>query len=113
MDEDDIIQFVAALPGVATMTASESNGAPEAAWGDTFFFYDPDGDTPASQRMPFATLVTQDYEGFDNQSNLNRPGVFRSEYWRRTQRVRGPDGTYPPADYLMHRAEFDYSAITG
>jgi len=41
--ESDIIEVVAALPGVVAVTASEANGAPEVAWGDTFFFYDPEG----------------------------------------------------------------------
>ncbi|MGH7760092.1 MAG: DUF6194 family protein [Candidatus Dormibacteraceae bacterium] len=27
--------------------------------------------------FPFATIVTKDYGDFDNQSNLDRPGVFR------------------------------------
>jgi hypothetical protein len=74
---DEISAFVSGLPGVVAMIASEANGAPEAAWGDSFFFYDPDDDVPANRRMPFATIVVKDYEGFDTSSNLNRPGVFR------------------------------------
>src|SRR5919201_1444819 len=76
MTEDDIIAFVTSLPGVVAVTAGEANGAPEVAWGDSFFFYDPDG-KPSARRMPFATIVTKDYDGFDTASNLNRPGVFR------------------------------------
>lgn len=76
MTEDDIIRFVSALPGTVAVTAGEDNGAPEVAWGDTFFFYDPDGD-PAARRFPFATIVTKDYTGFDTASDLDRPGVFR------------------------------------
>jgi hypothetical protein len=45
--EEDISHFVASLPGVVVVTASRANGAPEVAWGDSFFFYDPDGDIPA------------------------------------------------------------------
>lgn len=74
--QQEIIAFVSSLPGAVALTASEESGAPEAAWGDTFFFHDPDG-VPADRRMPFATIVTKDYEGFDTASNLNRPGVFR------------------------------------
>lgn len=77
MTQEDIIAFVTGLPGVVAVTADEASGAPEVAWGDTFFSYDPDGDTPAAGRMPFATIVTKDYDGFDTASNLNRPGVFR------------------------------------
>ncbi|MGI5230160.1 DUF6194 family protein [Actinoallomurus sp. CA-142502] len=75
--QQEIIAFVTALPGVVAETAGEETGAPEIAWGDTFFFHDPDGDTPPDRRMPFATIVTKDYDGFDTASDLNRPGVFR------------------------------------
>lgn len=61
--ESEIIEYVNGLPGVVTVTASEENAAPEAAWGDTFFFYDPEGNTPENQRLPFATLVIHDYVG--------------------------------------------------
>ena len=76
MTEADLIELARGLPGVVAMTADEASGAPEAAWGDTFVFFDPD-DRPEDRRMPFATIVTSDYEGFDTASDLNRPGVFR------------------------------------
>lgn len=75
MTEDDVIAFVGTLPGVHTLTAGETDGSPEIAWGDTFFTYAPDGHP--GTRMPFATIVTKDYPGFDTASDLNRPGVFR------------------------------------
>ena len=75
MTRDEIIAFVIGLPGAVEVTASEEHGAPEVAWGDSFFFYDPDG--AADRRMPFATIVTKDYDGFDMASQLDRPGVFR------------------------------------
>ena len=43
--------------------------------GDSFFFYDPQRDTPPDHRFPFATLVTGDR--YDSFSNLERPGIFR------------------------------------
>ena len=54
MTEAEITEYVSGLPGVVTVTASEENAAPAAAWGDTFFFYDPDGSTSENQRLPFA-----------------------------------------------------------
>ena len=78
MTEDEIIRFVAGLGEVDVMTASRESGAPEVAWGDSFYLYDPDG--RASERdgfTPFATLVTKDYADFDTDSDLDRPGVFR------------------------------------
>ena len=109
MTQDDIITFVTGLPGVVAVTASEATGAPEVAWGDSFFTYDPDGDAPVT-RMPFATIVTKDYAGFDTASDLNRPGVFR---------VNISVGTAAFARLLGHRprtdtaqpARYDYTAL--
>lgn len=75
--EDEIIQFAQGLPGVDVLTASEATGAPEIAWGDSFFYFDPDRDIPGDRRFPFATIVTKDYPGFDEASNVDREGVFR------------------------------------
>jgi hypothetical protein len=75
--EQEIVEFVTKLGGVDVMVASTENGAPEVAWGDTFFFCHPDPDVPADRRFPFATIVIKDYPDFDTSSNLDRPGVFR------------------------------------
>jgi Family of unknown function (DUF6194) len=78
VDEIGIRNFVAATyPGVDVQVASAENGAPEMAWGDTFFIHDPERNLEGSRRFPFATIVTKDYDDFDNLSNLNRDGVFR------------------------------------
>ena len=107
--ESEIIEYVNGLPGVVTVTASEENAAPEAAWGDTFFFYDPEGNTPENQRLPFATLVIHDYVGWDTESNLDREGIFRANLAvgrRRFERLFG----YPPAQHQTHHDQFDYTA---
>lgn len=109
LTEQDIIAFATSLPSVVAVTASEANGSPAAAWGDSFFFYDPD-DNAANRRMPFATLVIQDYDGFDTASNLNRPGAFRLNIGvGRTvfQELIG----YPPAAHADHHGQFDYAAF--
>ena len=78
MDEATIREAIASTyEGVDVVIASEANGAPEVAWGDTFFIYDPNRDLPPNLQFPFATIVTQDYGDFDAASDLNRPGVFR------------------------------------
>ncbi|MFO0750434.1 MAG: DUF6194 family protein [Myxococcota bacterium] len=77
MDDVEIAKIIAErFTGVDVLVASRESGAPEVAWGDSFFFYDParSGDP---QRFPFATLVVKDYPGWDAASNLDRPGVFR------------------------------------
>ncbi|WP_131742254.1 DUF6194 family protein [Actinomadura roseirufa] len=75
MTEDEVFRFVASMEEVVAFTASEENGDPEVAWGDSFFYYEPTGVVP--RRQPFATIVTKDYEGYDTVSDLGRPGVFR------------------------------------
>jgi hypothetical protein len=78
VDEASITKHIAnRFEGVDVVVASRENGAPEIAWGDTFFIYDPGRDLPESRRFPFATIVTKDYGDFDNASQLDRAGVFR------------------------------------
>ena len=78
LDEAQITEYIkSAFEGVDVVVASHANGAPEIAWGDSFFIYDPNRDLPDTRRFPFATIVTKDYTGFDELSHLNRPGVFR------------------------------------
>ena len=76
--ETEIIDYVSDLSGVVSLTASAEGGAPAAAWGDTFFFDDPEGNLPENQRLPFATVVIHDYAGWDTESGLDRDGIFRS-----------------------------------
>ena len=109
MTETEIIEYVSGLPGVVTFTATKENAAPEVAWGDTFFFYDPEGDQPANQRLPFATLVVSDYPGWDTESDLDRDGIFRvniaigrSDF----ERLVG----YPPKEHAAHHSGVDYAA---
>ena len=77
MDEDGIRAYITTnFEGVVAQVASAEDGSPEIAWGDTFFFYDPDA-REDGRRFPFATIITKDYGDFDNASNLNREAVFR------------------------------------
>ncbi|MBX6384323.1 MAG: erythromycin esterase [Microbispora sp.] len=109
MTENDIIEFLTGLPGVAAVTAGEHNGAPRVAWGDTFFYYDPD-DMPANRKMPFATIVVKDYEGFDTASDLNRPGVFRLNIGVGRAVFEELLG-YPPAAHADHHEAVDYRVL--
>jgi Family of unknown function (DUF6194) len=107
--EDEIISLVSGFPGAVTVTADRSNGAPEVAWGDSFFFYDPD-DVPAARRLPFATIVTKDYDGFDTLSRLDRPGIFRLNIEVGRQRFTELFG-YPPAEHGTRSTGIDYTAL--
>jgi Family of unknown function (DUF6194) len=75
MTMEEIIRFVDGLDGVLTQRAHSGDGSPEIAWGDTFFYYAPEGVVP-SATQPFATIVTKNYPG-DETSRLDRPDVFR------------------------------------
>ncbi|WFF01027.1 DUF6194 family protein [Micromonospora sp. WMMD964] len=95
---------ILALPGVEQVLASKENGSPEAAWGDRFFYVGPD------RRQPFATIVEHDVPGFDEASELGRPGVFRlnldlgrAEF----ERVFG----FPPKAFEEHRGDFDFARL--
>ncbi|MGW4088499.1 DUF6194 family protein [Nocardia sp. NPDC004750] len=75
MTIDEIIGFVSALDGVLTLSPGPGDGSPEISWGDTFFYYSPDGVIPKATQ-PFATIVTKNYPG-DESSDLDRPDTFR------------------------------------
>jgi hypothetical protein len=61
VDEASITRHVAAeFAGVDVDVASRESGAPEIAWGDTFFTYDPNRELEGARRFPFATIVTKD-----------------------------------------------------
>jgi len=78
LDEAGITRYIeTTFEGVDVVVGSQESGAPEIAWGDSFFIYDPDRNLPDTRRFPFATIVTKDYGEFDNQSKLDRPGGFR------------------------------------
>lgn len=82
MTQAEVIEYVTSeLEGTLVVVASEEDGAPEVAWGDTFFFYDPDDITHPEKRMPYATIMINDYPGFDEASNLKRTGVYRVNVW--------------------------------
>jgi hypothetical protein len=110
MTHDEVIELVLGFPGVVAHTASEESGAPEAAWGDTFFFYDPEGRGGDSRKFPFATIVISDYDGFDEASNLNRPGVFRLNIGVGRRGYEALFG-HPPAAHAEHHAGYDYTAL--
>jgi hypothetical protein len=75
MTAEEIIGFVAGLDGVLTLRPAPGDGSPEIAWGDTFFYYSPDGVVPTTVQ-PFATIVTKNQPG-DEASRLDRPDAFR------------------------------------
>ena len=110
LTQKHIIAVALELPGVTVVTASEEGGAPRSSWGDTFFSYNPDGDPPAEQRFPFATIVTNDVEGWDTSSNVNRQGVFRLNVSVGRDHFRELLG-FSPAEHAQRSSGIDYSAL--
>jgi hypothetical protein len=108
--EEELVHTLTELPGVATLTAGPENGAPEVAWGDSFFYYDPDDSIPADRRMPFATIVVKDYPGFDTASDLDRPGVYRLNLAVGRARFAELFG-FGPAEFAAHRDTFDFTTL--
>ena len=101
MTADEISAFVGGLPGVVTVVADEAGGAPEVAWGDSFFSYE-------AAKMPFATIVTKDYGDFDAFSRLDRPDVFRLNVEVGRERFEALIG-YAPAAH--GEQEHDYAEL--
>ncbi|GAB3863273.1 hypothetical protein GCM10029963_71500 [Micromonospora andamanensis] len=95
---------ILALPGVEQVVASEENGSPEGAWGDRFFHVGPD------RRQPFATIVEHDVPGFDDASQLDRPGVFRLNLDLGRTEFEKLFG-FPPKAFEDHRHEFDFARL--
>ncbi|MFF2087906.1 DUF6194 family protein [Nocardia sp. NPDC058176] len=75
MTTAEIIEYVSGLGGVLKVSPAEGSEWPAISWGDTFFYYAPDGVVPTTGQ-PFATLVTKDYPD-DRTSRLDRPDTFR------------------------------------
>jgi Family of unknown function (DUF6194) len=110
MNESEITQYIAnTFAGVDVVVASKESGAPEIAWGDTFFSYDPNRNLPPQRRFPFATIVTKDYGEFDNASNLNRPGVFRLNIGVSKETYQRLFGSPPSDDDAA--ATYDFTAL--
>ncbi|MFF0155229.1 DUF6194 family protein [Micromonospora sp. NPDC005203] len=95
---------ILALPDVDQLVASEENGSPEGAWGDRFFYFGPD------RRQPFATIVEHDVLGFDEASQLDRPGVFRLNLDLGRVEFERLFG-FPPGAFEDHRHTFDFARL--
>jgi hypothetical protein len=103
VNQEDIIRYVEeAFAGVEVLRSADDPGA-----GDTF--YDPRRDRDPARRMPFATIVTKDYAGFDEASRLNRPGVFRLNIGVKRDTFRARFGT--PVGGAATGADHDFAAL--
>ena len=106
MDQDAIIQYVTdTFTGVELLRPTDGPGA-----GDTFIYYDPERNLDPTRQFPFATIVTKDYGGFDEASNLNRPEVFRLNIGVSRETFRARFG-HPPSEESTRSAGYDFAAL--
>jgi len=99
-----VAERIAALPGVTQQQAGPRTDAPELGWDDRFFF------AGAERMFPFATIVAHDIPGFDEQSGLDRAGVFRLNLDVRRDDFRRLFG-YGPEQFAEHRDAVDFAAV--
>ena len=96
MGQETLAQFIVdTLDGVDVVTAD----------GNSFFFYNPPGETPPDHRFPFATIVANDL--YDQFSNLDRAGVYRLNVGVSRQTYEGLFGAKADAS----GAEYDFAAL--
>ncbi|MFO1001898.1 MAG: DUF6194 family protein [Planctomycetaceae bacterium] len=106
--EDNIRTHLGRHSTVFVQIAARGDGSPEIAWGDTFFYLrNANGD---HGKMPFTTIVTKDYDGFDCESKLNRGGLFRLNIEVGTEKFTELFG-FPPKEFEAKRTQFDFPSI--
>jgi hypothetical protein len=106
MTEAEIRNLLASLHGTRIVIGSAAVGTPESHCGDTFCFYDPDA--TADQKLPFATIATHDTPGWDEVSDLDRPGAFRVNLavGRKHQPDVGEPIDYSVADTVLPHPQY-------
>ena len=90
------------LPGIVTTITDE---------GDAYLFYDPDGLTDPTKRIPVITLITSDHS-YDNASKLDRnAATYRVNFPVSRERYESWFGQAPrqPAGYSTIDTGHDYA----
>ncbi len=101
---EDLTGQICSLTDVVYVEATEEIGAPESNWGNRFFSVGSD------QNRPFATIVLRDMPGFDEDSDLDRPGVFRLNLDLGREEFEKKFG-YSPRELAGHRAGIDFAQV--
>jgi hypothetical protein len=101
---EDLSSEICALADVECLEATAENGAPESNWGNRFFYVGPD------RMRPFATIVIRDLREFDEDSNLDRPSVFRLNVDLGRDEFQRQFG-YPPTKFADHRPGIDFTQL--
>ena len=101
---DDLTAEIRGLPAVECLEGTAENGAPESNWGNRFFYVGPE------RVRPFATIVIRDMPGFDEDSDLDRPDVFRLNIDLGRDEFQRQFG-YPSAKFNDHRTGIDFTQL--
>lgn len=108
LTQDEIRAYLGRGARVRVTVAAAGDGSPEIAWGDTFIYAcDEEG---APRKMPFVTIVTKDYEGFDVESQLNRGGLYRLNIELGKTRFSELFG-FAPKELDANRSKYDFAAL--
>lgn len=107
MTQDEIRRYLAANGSVRIQVAAREDGSPEMAWSDTFCFAV--GADGQAKKMPFVTIVTKDYVGFDEESRLDR-GLYRVNLDVGKAKFEALFG-FAPRDLADRRGDFDFAAV--
>ena len=106
MDQDAVIEYITqTCAGLDVLRPTDGPGA-----GDSFFYYDPDRSTDPAHRLPFATIVVKDYGEYDNQSQLDRAGVYRLNIGVGRETFRQLFG-YAPGEEPPAGTQYDYATL--
>jgi erythromycin esterase-like protein len=95
---------ISRLPGVEHQRAGPGTNAPELGWDDRFFF------VGGGRRHPFATIVGHDIPGFDEESRLDRAGVYRLNLDLGRDEFRRLFG-YGPEEFRARRDGIDFAGF--
>jgi hypothetical protein len=101
-----ILDEVRTFDGLLELAPEPGGEYPELTWGDHFFYYAPDGQTPRN-RQPYATIVTKNYPD-DTLSRLGSDGRWRLNIHVGSREFAELLG-YPPGE--IDPSEVDYSAV--
>lgn len=92
---------------ICVQVADAADCVPEVAIGDTFIYAI--GSDGSPKKMPFMTIITKDYPGFDEDSNLNRDNGFRVNIDLGKEKFVEIFG-FSPKDFSTHSSNRDFTA---
>jgi hypothetical protein len=108
MSQDEIRKRLGSNASVIVQIASSGDGSPEIAWGDTFFYVRDKSGEP--KKMPFTTIVTKDYSGFDSESQLNRGDLYRLNIEVGREKFESIFG-FMTSEFEENRTRFNFSSL--